>query len=55
MEFFDNVINLLKSDGINSKKKVTELLLNLTEFDLIKIRREITEELNIRRRNKKSI
>lgn len=48
MKFFEYLIKLLKTDGINSKKEVIELLSNLSTGSLIEIRRQITEEINFR-------
>lgn len=53
MKFFKYIINLLQTDGINSKKEVINILDNLSVSALIEIRRQITEEINYRmERNK---
>ena len=48
MKFFEDLIKLLQTDGINSKKEVVEILSNLSTYSLIEIRRQITEEINYR-------
>ena len=49
MKMINNLINLLKTDGINSKQKAIDILSNLSDETLIRLRREITEEINHRR------
>lgn len=48
MKFFNDLIKILKTDGINSKQKVIHILNNLYTNELIEIRRQITEEINYR-------
>lgn len=52
MKMIDGLIDLLKTDGINSKQKAINLLSNLSDEILIELRREITEEINKRRMKK---
>lgn len=52
MKFFEDLIKLLQTDGINSKKEVVEILSNLSTYSLIEIRRQITEEINYRKKGK---
>lgn len=55
MLFFEDIIKLLEKDGVNSKKKAIDVLKNLTYNNLIEIRREITEEINIRNKKNQKI
>lgn len=48
MKFFEEIIKLLKTDGINSKKEVIDILNNLSISALIELRRQINEEINFR-------
>lgn len=42
----ESIIDLLKRDGINSKKKTIDLLTNASLEKLIELRRDINEKIN---------
>ena len=52
MQMINDLIDLLKKDGINSKQKAINLLSNISDETLIELRREIAEEINKRRMKK---
>ena len=41
----NDIINLLKKQGINSKQQVIDKLENLTKDDLLELRRDINERI----------
>ena len=51
MTILNNIINELKKSGVNSKNKVITYLSNIPSEDIIRLRRELTEELNRRTLN----